>query len=780
MPRRPALYPRQRWEWATDLPSSNVAWSDLIRLSDVRFLTDNQVSLWACSDRIGVEKVWFYPVPRAPHLDSDRYDPGRIAHNSIHEVLGPNAQVMRAGESVPWKLAESSWLPSMLTRTFRHDGLAVVETITVLEDMVLLWLRPIVGKSGSKRRDLAELTLRWSAGVERTQAASWRSHGPARVCLHDDGVANGWVWLGSETAGWDTHATPGCLAFEASMPPEGVILLLMLGYDQAAVERRLEALIAQFAGKRPADVATEFLTKAKEAWDWYMARMVPALGGAPEWVRRLYYYQMASHRINLYDIPYEPFVYAYTCPWKTGAVWQWSWNTPMNSIAERWLNDPAWAESGIELMRENGGALNIGASLHRLRKPRQFRDVHEFLPALHDAMEGTLTLPATARQFDWAFILPHTTPLGLHGIYEVFRRTGDEQFLKRHLPDMIAYEQKLTSHDPDGDGLVDYMGMVDEYDYSLRWRTVVPGFKKENRSLLRFDHPLEMVDINAQLCLLREDLSEAAQIVGDSNLERRVKQRHARTVKAINELMWNEKWGCYQDIHSETHEGTGVYSVAAYSALLAGVASPDQAKRMVRLLDDPKAFGSPYPVPSVMVRTPDLDPSHITYGGDVLLTSGVWITVNGLVRYGYTDKARQIIWKVLEMVGKKGPSSAYSYNSVTGDPNMDKHTFCSQSAILLDLFVRYVMGFVPRPDDIIELWPFALPTTWKHVKFGPMTWRGDVDVTIGWDSRTGYTITVGKGKFTMKEPRHTWLGLDLQDNLVELPDPAVAGAPVMV
>jgi len=780
MPRRPALYPRQRWEWATDLPTSRVAWSDLLRLSDATFLTDNQVSLWASPDGVGVEKVWFYPVPRAPHLDSARYDPGRIARDSIHELLGPSVHVWRRGEPVKWDVVESAWLPSMLTRTLRDDDLSLTETVSVLEDVVLIWQRPTEGTKAAQSRQSKDLSLRWSARVERTQTASWRSHGPAHVCLHDDGVANGWVWLGSDISAWDTHAAPGCLSFEASMSPRGVVLILMLGYDQAAVERRLEAMIAQLGRKSPTEVATEFLAKASEVWDWYMAHMVPAFTGGPEWIRRLYYYQMASHRINLYDIPYEPFVFPYTCPWKTSAVWQWSWNTPMNSIAERWLNDPAWAEAGIELIRENGGALNIGASLHRLRKPRHFRDVYEFLPALHKAMEGTLTLPATARQFDWAFILPHTTPLGPHGIYEVFRRTGDELFLKRHLPDMIAYEQKLTSHDPDGDALVDYSGMVDEYDYSLRWRTVVPGYRKGSQSLLKFERPLEMIDINAQLCLLREDLAEVASLFGDKNLERRMRQRHAKTAKAINELLWDEERGCYRDIHSDTHEGTGVYSVAAYSALLAGVASSERAERMVSLLDDPKAFGSPYPVPSVMMDTPDLDPSHITYGGDVLITSGIWITVNGLVRYGYTDKAREIIWKALKMVGKNGPTSAYSYHSITGEPNMPRHTFCSQSAILLDLFVRYVVGFIPRPDDIIELWPFALPTQWKHVEFGPMTWRGDVDVKIVWDNRSGYTITVGKARFTMKELRHTWLGLDLQDNLVELPDPAVAGAPVMV
>jgi len=771
MPRRPALYPRPRWQWATDLPHAAVPWTDLLRLPDLRFVSDNQVSLWAACEKIGAERIWFYPVPRAPHLDPDRYDTPRIMHESIHHIAGPQATAFRDGQPVTWDAIDIAWLPSCIDRTLRAGDLVVSERMTTTEDLVLIWLRPETPVPG--------VTLHWSAAVERTQTASWRAHGSAHVCLHDDGVANGWMWLGSEVRAWDTHATPGCLTFEADLPPEGVLLVLMVGYDQAAVERRLEALIAQIDGKATSVVGEELSEKAREAWDWFFTKMVPGFRGAPEWVTRLYYYYMASHRLNLYDIPYEPFIRPYTCPWKTGAVWQWAWNTPMNSIAERWLNDPSWAESGVELMRENGGALNIGASLHRLRKPRQFRDVNEYLTALRDAQEGSVSLPATARQFDWAFIMPPTTPLGVHGVWEIFQRTGDEEYLHRHLPDMIEYEAMLSGHDPDGDGLVDFHGMVDEYDYALRWRSVVPGYKKGTESLVKFDRPLEMIDINAQLCLLREDIEQAAELFGDRKLARRIRQRREKTTNAINALLWDEARGCYRDVDSRTHAGTGVFSVAAFSALLAGVVPEDRAARMVALLDDPNAFGAPYPVPSVMMDTPGVDPGLVTYGGDVLLTSGVWTTVLGLVRYGYLDKAREIIWRVLEMVGADGPTSSYSYHSITGQPNQDRHTFASQAAIMLDLLIRYVVGFIPRSDDIIECWPFALPAEWEHVQFGPVVWRGDVDVTIIWDRAEGYTVRAGRSTFTTPEPRHLWLGLDQEDNLVELPDPSVFGQPVM-
>lgn len=772
MPRRPALYPRPRWQWATDLPRVESPWSDLIRLPDVQFLSDNQVSLWITPDTIGSETINFYPVPRAPRLDADRYDIERIMKESLHVMMGPKGEILRDGEPITFDKPETQWLPSHIERTFRSENVTIHETIASFDDMVIFWIQP--------ENATEELSIRWSASVERTINATWRTHGSAHVCLHDDGVANGWVWLGSELSTWATGANPGCLNFTAPLPAEGVLLVLMFGYDQAAVERRLGSMIAQISTLGTESMANELLGYARDQWDWYFTQMVPDFRGGPEWVERLYYYYMATHKINLYDIPYEPFVRPYTCPWKTGAVWQWSWNTSMNAIAERWLNDMTWAETGIELMRENSGALNIGSSLHRLRKPRQFRDVNEYLPAVNKAYKGKIAIPATARQFDWAFIMPHTTPLGVHGMWEVFRRTGDERWLKEHLSDLVDYEKMLNSHDVDGDGLVNYAGMVDEYDYSLRWRTAVTDFKKGSKSLLQFARPLKLIDINSQLCLLREDIAKAADLFGDEKLAKRMRRRRDKTAKAINEFMWDDEVGWYQDIDAETREHTDVLSIAATSALLAGIVPKERAERMLSVLNDPKKFRAPWPVPSVALDTPELDPSHITYGGDVLLTSGIWTTVQGLVRYGFTDKAREIIWKVLEMIGEDEPSSAYSYNSLTGEPNMPQHMFCSQAAIMLDLMLQYVVGLIPRNDDIIEIRPFALPhKEWDYMKFGPYVWRGDVDITITWKRGEGYTVQAGEATFTSPEPRHMWLGLDLQDNLIELGNPEVYGEPVM-
>ena len=238
MPRRPALYPRPRWQWAEDMPHGSSDWAEVLQLSDVTFLTENQVSLWVAPEHVGVDKVWFYPVPRAPHLEGDRYDVERIAGESIHVLHGPGVHVFRHGAPVSWEgEPKTVWQPHAVKREFRSNGLRLAETVCVLEDMVAVWVKP--------EGDVDGLHLRCQASTDRTRAASWRAYDETQVCLHEDGVANGWVWLGSSVDEWHTTKTRHCLSFEAGLPKEGGLIVLMLGYDQAAVERRLESMLAQ-------------------------------------------------------------------------------------------------------------------------------------------------------------------------------------------------------------------------------------------------------------------------------------------------------------------------------------------------------------------------------------------------------------------------------------------------------------------------------------------------------------------------------------------------------
>jgi hypothetical protein len=186
---------------------------------------------------------------------------------------------------------------------------------------------------------------------------------------------------------------------------------------------------------------------------------------------------------------------------------------------------------------------------------------------------------------------------------------------------------------------------------------------------------------------------------------------------------------------------SGVKCIAGFAALYAGIADRAQAARLVAHLTDPREFGTPYPCPSISMDTPEIDPALITYGGDCMVTSGIWFTIEGLMRYGFRSLAAEYVRKTIQMVTLEGPSSSYSYHSLTGKYNQPKHTLAAQCAIVTDLICKYIVGLVPRPGGALELAPLAMDGL-DYLTFGPYRYCGKW-ITVRWERGRGCDVRIG-------------------------------------
>jgi hypothetical protein len=476
------------------------------------------------------------------------------------------------------------------------------------------------------------------------------------------------------------------------------------------------------AGYRPRDAAdalkSDAFEEARRTWDYYFTALVPRLATANSALDRLYYYLFYVVRSSLVDVPFEPFHHAYTCPWKTSAIYQWSWNTPMNAIAERWLNDPSLAMEGIRLIADNHGALNFGTYIHPWRRVSPSLDIFDWYTELDRAQKK---LDST--DYQYLTVMPYTVPNSFLGIWEVYLMTGDKQFLRTCLPEMARYEESARRRARPGSVLTPYQIMVDEYDYSLRWKPVQTGFTKGG--LLRtFDVPILMPDFNSYMSELRVILAHAYGELGRPREATQMEQLARRTAEEVNARLWDERRKFYCDVRSDTLTSTSVRAVSGFAPLYARIATPERRGALLEALDDPRAFGSPYPLPSVELSHPDLDPNMLTYGGDSLVTDGVWVLVNALVRNGETGRAAKMLTRAIDMVNRDGVSSSYSYNAFTARPNQNKHQLATQCAILIDLISRYVVGFTPSLDGRIQFHPIALELAGGQLNYGPLRYKG--------------------------------------------------------
>merc|ERR1719445_2125095 len=97
--------------------------------------------------------------------------------------------------------------------------------------------------------------------------------------------------------------------------------------------------------------------------------------------------------------------------------------------------------------------------------------------------------------------------------------------------------------------------------------------------------------------------------------------------------------------------------------MLGNIATNEQAKRMVKVLEDPTQLWTPYPMPVISKADSRFNPENYWRGP-------VWININyltilGLENYGYNDLASNLRSKSIDLVAKNPEPREY-YNPLTG------------------------------------------------------------------------------------------------------------------
>lgn len=153
------------------------------------------------------------------------------------------------------------------------------------------------------------------------------------------------------------------------------------------------------------------------------------------------------------------------------------------------------------------------------------------------------------------------------------------------------------------------------------------------------------VDLNSLLYKYETDFARTAEIVGDSRAAKTWHKRAAVRKRAMNELMWGKLRGFYFDYNYENKRLGDVWSLAGFYPMWAGMASDEQAKRMVDNLGKFEKIGGlsttaglfAYPAIFGSLRTQWAYPN-----GWAPLQ---YIVIAGLRRYGYHAEAERIARK---------------------------------------------------------------------------------------------------------------------------------------
>jgi alpha,alpha-trehalase len=139
--------------------------------------------------------------------------------------------------------------------------------------------------------------------------------------------------------------------------------------------------------------------------------------------------------------------------------------------------------------------------------------------------------------------------------------------------------------------------------------------------------------LNALLYKYERDLARIETILGNPTASAHWDHLAAQRKQRINQFLWNDHLGLFVDYNFRTHQRSNYRYLTTYYALWSGLASPQQAKRLVGNLPLFERRGG------LQMST---DATGEQWDAPFGWAPTNWLAVAGLARYGYTADARHI------------------------------------------------------------------------------------------------------------------------------------------
>lgn len=205
------------------------------------------------------------------------------------------------------------------------------------------------------------------------------------------------------------------------------------------------------------------------------------------------------------------------------------------------------------------------------------------------------------------------------------------------------------------------------------------------------DRQCEGVDLNSYLVKECRAFARLAKLAGKEKMAKEYEQKALDKINIMQTLLWDEKDGffydrkvdkdkplsktvwayCLMNNRSANQYKIPVRAVSAFTTLWAGVAKPEQAKRMVNeYLLNPREFWTPYPIATLAKSEPGYTSIYQLTDNGCSWRTTTWMPTNymiynGLKFYGYNQIATVVAQRTVELMQKAG--NREYYNTETGE-----------------------------------------------------------------------------------------------------------------
>lgn len=157
-------------------------------------------------------------------------------------------------------------------------------------------------------------------------------------------------------------------------------------------------------------------------------------------------------------------------------------------------------------------------------------------------------------------------------------------------------------------------------------------------------------------------------------------QKSMQLTRQAFEKLWDPYTEMYYPRDFVTHRLIKEPSIATLLPLYAGCISKERAALLVKMLENERTFGPPYPIPSTPLNTPWFSEERYWQGPAWFNTN--WLIIDGLKRYGYRHHAEALEEVMLELIERHG---CYEYyNPINGNP-LGARDFSWTAALTIDI-----------------------------------------------------------------------------------------------
>ncbi len=230
-----------------------------------------------------------------------------------------------------------------------------------------------------------------------------------------------------------------------------------------------------------------------------------------------------------------------------------------------------------------------------------------------------------------------------YGALEIYKRTQNIKFLQEAVTNLDKYlTYDLNNRDVN-------------HNHLLEWKTEAEYTEckcgesgLDNSPRFDFDEEMDCIDFSTYFALDAKCLSKIYQILGNKKEATKWLDLSNDVSSNIQTYLWDEETGMFYD-RLFSGKLTKVLTHSSFLPLFAGIASKEQAERMVKTLIDPSLLWTEFPLASISKKDP-------RFGND-MWRGGVWLNINyfiiiGLRKYGYFELADELRKITLERVNE--------------------------------------------------------------------------------------------------------------------------------